>query len=113
LVRRLDGRDALDAAAGAGASTTTGGAGGAGARCRLLRLHGAAQAVAVGLAADAVGLGVLDGRGVALHADPELDAQVERFLVREPELSTELVYADLLRQLPLRSSLQGRARRRR
>ena len=33
------------------------------------------QAVALGLAADAVGLGLLDARRVALHADPERDAR--------------------------------------
>ena len=37
---------------------------------RLLGLHLSPQAVAVGLAADPVGLGVLDARGVALDANP-------------------------------------------
>jgi hypothetical protein len=36
---------------------------------------------------------------MALDADPEADAEVERFFVREPELSCELVDADLLGQL--------------
>ena len=77
----------------------------------FLRLDRAAQAVPIGLSADAVGLGVLDRRRVTLDADPELEAQVERFLIAEPELSAKLVDADLLGQLALRSSLPGRARR--
>jgi hypothetical protein len=36
---------------------------------------------------------------VALHTNPEIDAEVERFFVREPELTGKLVDADLLRQL--------------
>ena len=68
-----------------------------GRRCRLLgaalRRRGllgldlSPQALAVGLAADPVGLGILDARRVALHADPELFAEVERLLVGEPELT--------------------------
>src|SRR5205807_624173 len=51
---------------------------------RLLRLLGlfgldvAAKTVAVSLAPDAVGLRVLDARGVALDPDTQLDAQGER-----------------------------------
>lgn len=66
-----------------------------------------AKSVTVRLPADAVGLSVLNRRGVALDADPELDAEVERFLVGQPELSAKLVDADLLGQLAVRSSLQG------
>jgi hypothetical protein len=44
---------------------------------------------------------------VTLDADPELEAQVERFLITEPELSAKLVDANLLGQLALRSSLPG------
>lgn len=92
------------------AATSRGGPAGGGGR-RLFGLNRPAQAVTVGLPADAVCLSVLDGGRVALHTNPELDTQVERFFIREPELSAELVDADLLRQLALRSSLQGRARR--
>jgi hypothetical protein len=70
---------------------------------RLLRLLGldvALEALALSLAADAVGLGVLDARRVALDADPERAAQIERLLVGEPELSRQLVYPDPARQLP-------------
>jgi len=59
----------------------------------------ALQAVALGTAPDAVGLGILDGGGVALHADAEADGEVERFFVGEPELLGKLVDADLLGQL--------------
>jgi hypothetical protein len=47
-----------------------------------------AQAVTIRLAADAVSLGVLDARGVALDADPERVAEIERLFVGEPELSS-------------------------
>ncbi len=69
----------------------------------------ARQPVAVSLSADAIGLGVLDARGVTLHSDPEAYREVERLLVREPEFACELVNADLLRQV-LRSSLLCGAR---
>jgi hypothetical protein len=107
LLRLFTSRGGVLAAGACGSAA----AAGRGARRRLLGLDRAAQTVAVGLPTDAVCLGVLDRRRVALHADPELDAQVERFLIGEAELSAELVDADLLRQLALRSSLQGRARR--
>jgi hypothetical protein len=85
-----------------------------GGRCRrrLLGLDRATEPIPIGLPADAVSLGVLDRRRVTLDADPELEAQVKRFLITEPELSAKLVDADLLGQLALRSSLPGRARRR-
>jgi hypothetical protein len=92
------------AGAGAGAGA------GALARGRFLRLHGTAQAVAVSLPTDAVGLRVLDRRGVALHADPKLKAKVERFFVCQSQLAGKLVDADLLRQLALRSSLRDAPR---
>jgi hypothetical protein len=38
--------------------------------------------------ANAISLLLLDARGVALDADPELDAQIERFLVGEAELAS-------------------------
>jgi hypothetical protein len=57
-----------------------------------------AQALAIGLATGAVGLGVLDARGVALDADAERFAKVERFFVGESELSCELVDPDPLGQ---------------
>jgi len=92
---------------GAGALTFGGLAPGGGAfrGDGLLRLHGTAQAVAVCLPADAVGLGVLDRGGVALDADPKLKAKVERFFVCQSQLAGKLVDADLLRQLAVRSSL--------
>jgi hypothetical protein len=46
-----------------------------------LRLNGTAKSLLVGLAADAVGLLLLDARGVALYPDPKLDAEVKRFFV--------------------------------
>ncbi len=55
----------------------------------------AAETFGVGLAPDAIGLGVDDARRVAAHADAQRLAQVERLLVGEPELSTELVDPDL------------------
>jgi hypothetical protein len=69
------------------------------------------QTLALGLSPDAVGLCVLDRRRMALDADPELDAQVERFLVREPQLTGKLVDADLLGQLwaSVLSELRARA----
>ena len=69
-----------------------------GRRCRLLGLHRAAEALPIGLPTGAVGLGVLDGRRVALDPHPEGQAQVERFFVGQAELVSELVDADLLRQ---------------
>jgi hypothetical protein len=42
-------------------------------RCWLVRLHRAYEPFPLGLAADAVSLGVLDRRGVALDSDPERD----------------------------------------
>ena len=78
--------------------------------CCLFRLHRPAQAVAVCLPTDAVGLSVLDGRRVALYADPQLKAEIERFFVRQSQLAGKLVDADLLRQLALRSSLRDAPR---
>jgi hypothetical protein len=66
---------------------------------RLLRLDLTPQAVAVGLATDAVSLRVLDRRRVALDPDAQREAQVERFLVRETELACKLINPDLLGQL--------------
>ena len=58
----------------------------------------APDALRVGETADAVRHGVLDARGVALHADLELGAQLEAFLVAEAQLTGEFVDPDLLRQ---------------
>ena len=65
---------------------------------RLLGLHRAAEALPVSLPAGAVGLGVLDGRRMALDAHPEGQAEVECLFVGQSELMSELVDADLLRQ---------------
>jgi hypothetical protein len=57
---------------------------------RLLRLLGldvALEALALGLAAHAIGLRVLDARRVALDPDTERAAEIERLLVGEPELA--------------------------
>ena len=86
------------AAAAALAARLLGGGGLLGRRRRLLGLDRTAQALTVGLPAGAVGLGVLDGRRVALHAHPEGQAEVERLLVGQSELVSELVDPDLLRQ---------------
>jgi hypothetical protein len=51
-------------------------------------LDGTTQTVLIGPAADAVGLLLLDARGVALDADPELEAEIKRFLVGEAELTS-------------------------
>ena len=68
---------------------------------RRLRLDRAAQTFLVGATADAVGLLLLDARGVALDPDPELQAQIEGFFVRQAELTSQLVHPDLLRQVPV------------
>ncbi len=75
-------------------------------RC-LLGRRGPPEALAISLAPDAVGLGVLDARGVALDPDPQRLAEVERLLVRQTELTSELVDTDLLRQLLVQSSLDS------
>src|SRR5690606_27952274 len=62
---------------------------------RLLGLLGAPEPLAVHLAADAVGLGVLDARRVASGLDPQPDAEIERLLVRQAQLTSELVDPDL------------------
>jgi hypothetical protein len=46
-------------------------------------LDGPAQAVGIGLAADAVGLGVLDRGGVALDPDAQRQRELEALLVGE------------------------------
>jgi hypothetical protein len=66
---------------------------------RHLGLHRPAQALLISPATDAVGLLLLDARGVALHPDPQLNAQVQGFFVGEAELSSQLVNPDLLRQV--------------
>ena len=66
----------------------------------LLGLDLADQALALGLAADAVGLRILDARGMRLDADPQRLAEVEGLLVGEAELLGELVHALLACQVP-------------
>ena len=73
-------------------------------RGRFLGLNRATQPFTVGLAPGAVGLRVFDRRRVALHADPEVDADVQGFLVGQPQLTGKLVDADFLGQLVIRSS---------
>jgi hypothetical protein len=63
-----------------------GGGVGTGGRLRVGR-DGPAQALLVGPAADAVSLLLLDARGMALDADAQLKAQIERFFVGEAELT--------------------------
>jgi hypothetical protein len=112
--RRTARRHVLGCASGWSGSAA-GGRTAAASACRrrvFLRLDRATKPVPVCLPTDAIGLGVLDRRRMTLDADPELEAQVERFLICQPELSTKLVDANLLGQLALRSSLPGRARRR-
>ncbi len=46
------------------------------------------QALLIGLTADAVGLLLLDTRGVALDSDPKLDTEVQSFFIGEAELSS-------------------------
>src|SRR5690606_5146507 len=81
----------------------------------LLRLGGLLgldlpdEALALGLATDAIGLRLLDARGVRLDADPQREAEVERLLVRHAELLCELVHAHLRCQV-LGSVLRGRRR---
>ncbi len=75
-----------------------GGGGFFGRRSRLLWLHRATQTLTVCLPTGAVCLGVLDGRRVALYAHPQGQAEVERLLVGQTELVSELVDPDLLRQ---------------
>jgi hypothetical protein len=58
-------------------------------------LLGPREAVALGSAPDAVGLRLLDARGVRLHPDAQVQGQIEGFLVRHPELLGELVDTDL------------------
>jgi hypothetical protein len=53
-----------------------------------LGFYGPAQSFLIGPTTDAVGLLLLDARGVALDADPELEAQVQRFFVGEAELTS-------------------------
>jgi hypothetical protein len=52
----------------------------------LFGLYVASQPLALGLAAGAVGLRLLDARRMTLYADTERDAQIECFLVGQPEL---------------------------
>jgi hypothetical protein len=53
------------------------------------------EAVALSATANAVGLRLLDARGVRLDPDAQCQAQVEAFLVGEPKLLGELVDPNL------------------
>jgi hypothetical protein len=65
------------------------------------------KSLALGLAAHAVGLGLDHARRVALDPDSERLAEIERLLVGQPELSSELIHTDLGRHLVLRPSSSG------
>ncbi len=67
----------------------------------LGRGHLATKSLGIGLAADAVGLRVLDRGRMALDPDAEGDAEIQRLFVGEPELTSELVDPDLLGHLLL------------
>jgi hypothetical protein len=62
----------------------------------MLGLDRSPQALGVGQAPDAVGLGVLDARRVALHSDAQTLAEIEGLLVLKAELSRQLVHPDPL-----------------
>ena len=62
---------------------------------RLFGLNVSLETFALGLAADAVSLGLFDARRLRLDADAEREAHVECLFVRETELFGELVNPDL------------------
>jgi len=62
---------------------------------RLFGLNVSLETFALGLAADAVSLGLFDARRLRLHANAELEAHIECLFVRETELFGELVNPDL------------------
>lgn len=68
------------------------------------RLDPMTQALGLGPPPDAVGLRFDDARRVALDPDAQIEAQVEGFLVGQPELSSELVHTDLACQGATRPS---------
>lgn len=70
----------------------------------LFGLCVAPKAFAVGLAADAISLGILDARGMTGDPDAEVEAEVQCLFVGETELACQLIYANLLGQV-LRQSL--------
>jgi hypothetical protein len=96
----VDGRGRLERRLGSGAVVARRGARGDGRfRLRLrfgVGLGGASETLGVGETAHAVGLRILDARGVALDADPQAFAEIEGFLVGKPELSRQLVDPDPL-----------------
>ena len=49
----------------------------------LLWLHGTDETIAGSLAADPISLSLFHGGGVALHADPEFNAEIEGLFVGE------------------------------
>jgi hypothetical protein len=52
-------------------------------RRRLFGLDLSDETVAFGLAANSVGLGLFNRRGMTLHADAKLDTEIEGLFVRE------------------------------
>src|SRR5204862_1815750 len=64
-------------------------------RLGLFGLLVADQAVTLRATTDAIGLSLLDRRGMALHPDPERDGEVESLFVGEAELFGELMDPDL------------------
>jgi hypothetical protein len=65
----------------------------------LLGLMSPLQAFPFGPAPHPVGLSFLDARGMARHADAHGQAQVETLLVRQTELTCQLVDPHLLGQV--------------
>jgi hypothetical protein len=58
----------------------------------LLLAH---QTLALGLATDAVRLGLDHAGGVTLHTDPQRFAEIEALLVGQPEFPRKLIDADV------------------
>ncbi len=78
---------------------------GGGLRRLLLGLLVADQPLALGLAPDAIGLGLDDAGRMTLHPDTEGVTQIQRLLVGEPELPCELVDPNLACHRPPASLL--------
>ena len=64
-------------------------------RRRRRRWRRLQQAVALRPSPDPVGLGLDNARGMRLHSDAERDAKIERLLICQSELFSELMDADL------------------
>ena len=78
--------------------------GGVGRVASLVRDLVVAYAVARNLAANPVGLSILDARGVTLYTDAQIKAHVERALVRQPQLFGEFINPNPFGQLLLQPS---------